>query len=102
MKNEKHSNEQLPNELSAVFSELQVSKYLRQVGIRKSFGFSCAYLFQLVSYLQSSTFINFTVAGSLNGKAIYALPGSTNAVKLAMSKLILPTCQHFVEELNRQ
>ncbi|MGN8845431.1 IS4 family transposase, partial [Niallia sp. HCP3S3_B10] len=45
---EKHSNEQLPNELSAVFSELQVSKYLRQAGIRKNFGFSCAYLFQLV------------------------------------------------------
>jgi hypothetical protein len=45
---EKHSNEQLPNELSAVFSELQLSKYLRQAGIRKSFGFSCAYLFQLV------------------------------------------------------
>lgn len=45
---EQHSNEQLPNELSSVFSELQVSKHLRQAGIRKSFGFSCAYLFQLV------------------------------------------------------
>jgi hypothetical protein len=48
MINEKHSNEQLPNELSAVFSELQVSKHLRHAGIRKSFGFSCAYLFRLV------------------------------------------------------
>lgn len=44
---EQHSNEQLPNELSSVFSELQVSKHLRQAGIRKSFGFLCAYLFQL-------------------------------------------------------
>jgi molybdopterin adenylyltransferase len=42
------------------------------------------------------------IAGSRNGKAIYALPGSTNAVKLAMNQLILPTCQHFVEELHRQ
>jgi hypothetical protein len=48
MINENHSNEQLPNELSAVFSELKLSKHLRQAGIRKSFGFSCAYLFQLV------------------------------------------------------
>ena len=48
MINENHSNEQLPNELSAVFSELQLLKHLRQAGIRKSFGFSCAYLFQLV------------------------------------------------------
>ncbi|SNT49044.1 hypothetical protein SAMN05444672_13311 [Bacillus sp. OK838] len=37
---EKHSNQQLPNELSTVFSELQVSKYLRKAGIRKSFGFT--------------------------------------------------------------
>ncbi|MBD1382387.1 IS4 family transposase [Metabacillus arenae] len=45
---EQYSNEQLPNELSSVFTELQVSKHLRQAGIRKSFGFSCTYLFQLV------------------------------------------------------
>lgn len=42
------------------------------------------------------------IAGSFNRRAIYALPGSTNAVKLAVNKLILPTCQHFVEELHRQ
>ncbi len=46
---EKDSNEQLPNERSALFSELQLSKHLRKAGIRKSFGFSCAYLFQLVT-----------------------------------------------------
>ncbi|MBX4384475.1 hypothetical protein K4G98_28345, partial [Mycobacterium tuberculosis] len=44
---EKHSNEQLPNELSAVFSELQGTKHLRQAGIRKSFGFPCAIYFSL-------------------------------------------------------
>ena len=44
----KHSNEQLPNELSAVLSELQLIKHLRKAGIRKKFGFSCTYLFQLV------------------------------------------------------
>ncbi|OHR70851.1 hypothetical protein HMPREF3291_06365 [Bacillus sp. HMSC76G11] len=48
MINENHSNEKLPNELSAVFSELQLSKHLRKAGIRKSFVFSCAYLFHLV------------------------------------------------------
>lgn len=39
---------QLPNELDSVFSELEVNKHLRQAGIKKSFGFSCSYLFQLV------------------------------------------------------
>jgi hypothetical protein len=48
MINENHSNEQLPNELLAVLTELQITKHLRKAGIRKSFGFSCAYLFQLV------------------------------------------------------
>jgi hypothetical protein len=39
---------QLPNELDSVFSELEMKKHLRHAGIKKSFGFSCSYLFQLV------------------------------------------------------
>lgn len=39
---------QLPNELDSVFSELEMNKHLRQTGIKKSFGFGCSYLFQLV------------------------------------------------------
>lgn len=39
---------QLPKELDSVFSELEMNKHLRQAGIKKSFGFSCSYLFQLV------------------------------------------------------
>lgn len=39
---------QLPKELHSVFSELEINKHLRQAGIKKSFGFSCAYLFQLI------------------------------------------------------
>lgn len=41
-------NKQLPNELTSTFKELNVLKHLRKAGITKSFGFSCAYLFQLV------------------------------------------------------
>jgi hypothetical protein len=41
-------NKQLPNELTSTFKELQVLKHLRKAGITKSFGFSCAYLFQLI------------------------------------------------------
>src|ERR1700719_969546 len=39
---------QLPKELDSVFSELNIKKHLRHAGIKKSFGFSCSYLFQLV------------------------------------------------------
>lgn len=39
---------QLPNELRMTFKELNILKYLRKAGITKSFGYSCAYLFQLI------------------------------------------------------
>lgn len=41
-------NNQLPKEVKAIFDELEILKYLRKVGINKGFGYSCAYLFQLV------------------------------------------------------
>lgn len=41
-------NKQLPSEIKSTFKELNVSKHLRNAGITKSFGFSCAYLFQLI------------------------------------------------------
>lgn len=41
-------NNQLPNELSSTFKELDVFKHLRKAGITKSVGFTCAYLFQLI------------------------------------------------------
>ncbi|WP_251459530.1 IS4 family transposase, partial [Weizmannia agrestimuris] len=40
-------NNQLPNEIKSTFKELNVLKHLRIAGITKSFGFSCAYIFQL-------------------------------------------------------
>lgn len=44
----KGQDKQLPNELTSTFKELKVLKHLRKAGITKSFGFSCAYLFQLI------------------------------------------------------
>lgn len=48
MIDQNHQNNQLPKELHSVFSELDIWKHLRQAGIKKSFGFTCSYLFQLV------------------------------------------------------
>ncbi len=41
-------NNQLPNEINAVFHELRLPYHLRKAGITKHFGFSCLYLFQIV------------------------------------------------------
>lgn len=60
-------------------------------------------LFRSLSYEEIGPKAMFSraTAGSREKTAIYVLPGSINAVTLAMTKLILPTVQHFVGELNR-
>lgn len=37
----------------------------------------------------------------VQGKPVFALPGSERAVRTALEKLILPSCQHLVGELER-
>ena len=39
------------------------------------------------------------VAGVYKGKLVFSLPGSSNAVKLAVEKLILPELVHLVTQL---
>ncbi len=39
------------------------------------------------------------IAGVYQNKLIFSLPGSSNAVKLAMEKIILPEIVHLVEQL---
>ncbi|GAE25709.1 molybdenum cofactor biosynthesis protein MoaB [Halalkalibacter wakoensis JCM 9140] len=58
-------------------------------------------LFRMLSYeeIGPKALFSRAIAGSIDATAVYALPGSTNAVKLAMNQLILPTVPHFVEEL---
>lgn len=60
-------------------------------------------LFRMLSYdeIGARAMFSRATAGSLQQTAIYLLPGSTNAVQLAMRTLILPTVQHFIGELKR-
>lgn len=61
-------------------------------------------LFRMLSYddIGPKAMFSRAVAGAHAETAIYALPGSTNAVKLGMDKLIVPTVQHFLGELKRR
>ncbi|MEC1178745.1 MogA/MoaB family molybdenum cofactor biosynthesis protein [Metasolibacillus meyeri] len=60
-------------------------------------------IFRTLSYdeIGAKAMFSRATAGSCQQTAIYVLPGSTNAVTLAMTKLIVPTIQHFVGELRR-
>ncbi|MFO8018291.1 MAG: molybdenum cofactor biosynthesis protein B [Promethearchaeia archaeon] len=60
-------------------------------------------LFRYLSYKEigSAAMISRAIAGSLDNMAIFLLPGSPNAVKLALKKLILPEIFHIVHMINK-
>jgi molybdopterin adenylyltransferase len=60
-------------------------------------------LFRMLSYedVGSAAMLSRACAGTIGLTAIFALPGSERAVRLAMEKLILPEIGHVIRELNR-
>ena len=60
-------------------------------------------LFRVLSYEQvgSAAMLSRACAGSIGRTAVFALPGSEQAVRLALTKLILPEIGHVVRELER-
>jgi molybdenum cofactor biosynthesis protein B len=49
----------------------------------------------------SAAMLSRATAGVAAGRAIFMLPGSPAAVRLAMERLILPEIGHVVRELSR-
>jgi molybdenum cofactor biosynthesis protein B len=60
-------------------------------------------LFRMLSYeeIGASAMMSRAAAGTAGRKAIFVLPGSPNAVTLAMTKLILPELGHVAQQLNK-
>jgi molybdenum cofactor biosynthesis protein B len=60
-------------------------------------------LFRMLSYeaIGPAAMLSRACAGTASGKIIISLPGSENAVRLAMNKLLLPELGHLVRELSR-
>ena len=61
-------------------------------------------LFRMLSYTEdigSSAILSRAIAGVAINTAIFSTPGSTGAVKLAMSKLIIPELGHVVREIKK-
>jgi len=62
-------------------------------------------LFRYLSYAEdvgTRALLSRAIAGTVNNKLIFTLPGSTGAVNLAMKKLIQPELNHMVYELNKK
>ena len=60
-------------------------------------------LFRMLSFadIGPAAMMSRACAGTVGRTAIFSLPGSENAVRLAMSKLIVPELGHVVRELGR-
>lgn len=60
-------------------------------------------LFRMLSWQEigSGAMLSRAVGGISRGKMLFAMPGSTGAVELAMTKLILPELKHLVHELRK-
>ena len=60
-------------------------------------------LFRMLSYeeIGAAAILSRAVAGASGSKFVACLPGSTNAVRLAMKKLLVPEIPHVVFELRK-
>jgi len=60
-------------------------------------------LFRMLSYQQigAAAMLSRAIAGTIGSTIVIAMPGSSNAVQLAMEKLVLPELRHLVFELKK-
>jgi len=60
-------------------------------------------LFRMLSYeeIGSAAMMSRATAGSTRGKVVFVLPGSENAVRLAMTRLIVPELAHVVQQVTK-
>ncbi len=61
-------------------------------------------LFRFLSYTEdvgSKALLSRAIAGTIQEKVLFALPGSVKAVELALDKLIVPEIHHIVHELTK-
>jgi molybdopterin adenylyltransferase len=60
-------------------------------------------LFRMLSFQEigSAAMMSRATAGTASRKAIFVLPGSPDAVRLAMTRLILPELGHLVQQLSK-
>jgi molybdopterin adenylyltransferase len=60
-------------------------------------------LFRMISFQEigSAAMMSRATAGTSHGKVIFVLPGSEKAVRLAMTRLIIPELAHVVQQVSK-
>jgi molybdopterin adenylyltransferase len=62
-------------------------------------GFGELFRYKSIEDIGTSVILTRAVAGVIKGKAVFCLPGSPNAVKLAISEIIIPEAGHIVRHV---
>ncbi|RPJ76661.1 MAG: molybdenum cofactor biosynthesis protein MoaB [Alphaproteobacteria bacterium] len=62
-------------------------------------GFGELFRYKSLEEIGTSVILTRAAAGVIKGKAVFCLPGSPNAVKLALSKIIIPETGHIVRHV---
>lgn len=65
-------------------------------------GFGEMFRFLTYQEIGSAAIMSRATAGIIKGRVLFSTPGSENAVRLAMEKLILPELGHLVRELTKE
>jgi molybdenum cofactor biosynthesis protein B len=64
-------------------------------------GFGEVFRYLTYQEIGSPAIMSRATAGIIQGRVLFSTPGSENAVRLAMEKLILPELGHLVKELSK-
>jgi molybdopterin adenylyltransferase len=68
---------------------------------KKIEGFGEFFRMKSIQQIGTASMLSRAVAGIINGKAVFCIPGSTPAVTLATTELILPEIAHILSHANR-
>ncbi|WP_379126749.1 molybdenum cofactor biosynthesis protein B [Paenibacillus sp. sgz500958] len=62
-------------------------------------------IFRFLSFTEdigSAAILSRAIAGTIGSTAIFSMPGSTGAVKLAMNRIIIPELRHVMREIYKR
>lgn len=62
-------------------------------------------IFRYLSYTEdigSAAILSRAIAGTVGNMAVFSMPGSTGAVKLAMERIVIPELRHVMREINKR
>jgi molybdenum cofactor biosynthesis protein B len=62
-------------------------------------------IFRFLSFTEdigSAAILSRAIAGTIGSTAVFSMPGSTGAIKLAMERIILPELRHVIREIHKR